>query len=56
VPDNEGPVADLTEDDDIEAARGSSVVQVRSRSTVRHIGSPGLSVARDSEPEKREPA
>jgi cell division septum initiation protein DivIVA len=55
VPDGEGPVADLTEDD-LEAARGSSVVQVRTRSTVRHIGSPGLSVARDSEPEKREPA
>ncbi len=52
----EGPVADLTADDDVEAAQGPSVVQVRSRSTVRHIGSTGLSVARDSEPEKREPA
>jgi len=54
--DSEGPVADLTDDDDVEAARAPSVVQVRSRSAVRHIGSPGLSVARESEPEKREPA
>ena len=54
--DGGGPVADLTDDDDVEAARAPSVVQVRSRSTVRHIGSPGLSVARESEPEKREPA
>ena len=54
--DGDGPVADLTDDDDVEAERAASVVQVRSRSTVRHIGSPGLSVARESEPEKREPA
>ncbi len=52
--DGEGPLTDLTDDDSVDYA--PSVVQVRSRSAVRHIGSPGLSVARDSEPEKREPA
>jgi cell division septum initiation protein DivIVA len=54
APEAEAPLADLTDDDSVDYA--PSVVQVRSRSAVRHIGSPGLSVARDSEPEKREPA
>jgi hypothetical protein len=53
--DGEGPLADLTEDGG-EATPSSTVVQVRSLSTVRHIGSTGLSIARDIEPEKREPA
>ena len=56
--DGEGPVADLADvadDYDVEGASAPSVVQVRS-ATVRHIGPPGLSVARDSDHEKREPA
>ncbi|MGD0810577.1 MAG: DivIVA domain-containing protein [Acidimicrobiales bacterium] len=54
--DNDGPLADLTEGGDAEYASSPSVVQVRTRAAVRHIGSPGLSVARETEPEKREPA
>lgn len=49
----DGEVADETAGDN---RTSPTAVQVRSRSTVRHIGGPGLSVARDSEPEKREPA
>ncbi len=54
--DGEGPVADLTEEAEIEAARASSAVHGRGRSTVRHISAPSLSMARDGEPEQREPA
>jgi hypothetical protein len=44
-------------DDDDAASEPPPVVPVRSRSAVRRIGGgSGLSVARESEPEKREPA
>jgi len=53
--DGEGPLADLTEGGR-EPDPSSTTVQVRGLSSVRYIGSTGLSVARDSEPEKRERA